>query len=197
MTEKTEECKICSAEGIAIVFKDNRGLAAHLRTKHNEMKLDEYREKYGEKVEEEISETEESTNSSEVVIIDYKLLNNSNLSAMFVDENGTISTFRKVIAIGNIEIENSSVISAMIIGDDGLLTPTFIVPGFARIVERDTNELIQQKTQKKKTKFSFKFLKRKRMKIPAYERKPNENLSQELITQFSKHLQNKKFEEEH
>ena len=200
-----EKCKICEENEIIAEFKDGRGLGIHLRTKHNGMKLEEYREKYGEEnieeiitsepKEELITETPTDT-TSELVITDYKLLNNSNLSAMLINENGTINTFRKIIAIGNVEIENSSVISAMIIGDDGLLTPTFIVPGFTRIVERDTNELAPPKIQKKKSSFFSKLLKRNRMKIPEYKQKPNENLSQELITQFSKHLQNKKIEEE-
>lgn len=200
--KKMEICKICELEGKKTEFKDGRGLGLHLKSKHNGMKLDEYRKKYGtvevpieeviteEPESEEIPKPEESTDTtSGITITDYKLLNNSNLSAMFVDvDNGAINTFRKIIAIGNVEVENSSIISAMIIGDNGLLTPTFIIPGFMRIVERDSNELIHPKISRKKTNFLSKILKRKSKMIPEYKQ-TNENLSQELITQFSKHLQ--------
>ena len=190
-----EKCEICKEQGIIVEFKDGRGLGLHLKAKHDEMKLEEYRTKYKkeEVVEREIDPEEipDEETMPEIIIKDYKLLNKSNLFAMFVDEEGTINTFKKVIAIGevsigDIETNNTSIISAMIIGNDGLLTPTFIVPGFARIVERDTTNIL-----KKKSSFFSKLLKGKSKKIPSHKQKTNENLSQDLITQFSKHLHNK------
>ena len=201
---KMEKCKICESEGIEIEFKDGRGLGLHLKAKHNGMKLDDYREKYGggkveaahEKPETPIEEPETPKTSDEtpqeIIIRDYKLLNKSNLSAMFV-KDGIIDSFRKVVAIGTIEVNNTSVVSAMIIGDDGLLTPTFVVPEFARIVE---GEIRLPSPQKKKPSFFSKYLKKKSKKIPKYKKKPDENMSQELIEQFSKYLHDKKVEEE-
>ena len=212
MTEKTEECKICSAEGIATVFKDGRGLSVHLRSKHSGMKLNEYRKKYGgekmkekfeiekvtkekiptEEAETPIEETPQET-TQEIIITDYKLLNNTNLSAMFTDENGTINTFKKIIAIGNVEIENSSIVSTMIIGNNGLLTPTFIIPEFARIIEGDVK---LPTLRKKKTSFFSKLLKKNKKNKTKYKQKIDENLSQELMTEFSKYIHDKKLEEE-
>ena len=203
-----EKCKICESEGKEVAeFKDGRGLGLHLKAKHAGMKLDDYREKYGggkvkekekEKITEEETPIKEPTppteeTPQEIIIRDYKLLNNSNLSAMFVKDDGTINSFRKVIAIGNVEVGNTSVVSTMIIGDDGLLTPTFVVPEFARIVE---GEIKLPKTPKKKPSFFSKYLKKKSKKIPKYKKRPDENMSQELIEQFSKYLHDKKVEEE-
>lgn len=192
---KMETCKICESEGKEVVeFKDGRGLGLHLRTKHNGMKLDDYREKYGggkvEKVVNGETETPVDETPQEIIIKDYKLLNKSNLSAMFV-KDGTIDSFRKVVAIGTVEVSNTSVVSTMIIGDDGLLTPTFVVPEFARIVE---GEIELPKTPKKKPSF-FSRHKKKSKKIPKRKQKPDENLSEELMEQFSKYLQDKKVEE--
>lgn len=190
-----EKCRICEAEGIEIEFKDGRGLGLHLKAKHNGMKLDDYREKYGggkvEKVVTEETETLVDETPQEIIIKDYKLLNKSNLSAMFVKENGTIDSFRKVVAIGTVEVSNTSVVSTMIIGDDGLLTPTFVVPEFARVIE---GEIELPKTPKKKPSF-FSRHKKKSKKIPKRKQKPDENLSEELMEQFSKYLQDKKIEE--
>ena len=189
-----EICKICELEGIKTEFKDGRGLGLHLRTKHAGMKLDDYREKYGgKKVEKIVTEEETPIDETpqEIIITDYKLLNKSNLSAMFVKDDGAIDNFRKVVAIGTVEVSNTSVVSTMIIGDDGLLTPTFVIPEFARIVE---GEVKLPTTPKKKTSFFSKFGKKSK-KIPKRKQKPNENLSEELMEQFSKYLHDKKVEE--
>ena len=191
-----EKCKICESEGITAEFKDGRGLGLHLKAKHSGMKLDEYREKYGGgKVEEaSIEETEthdDDKAAQEIIIRDYKLLNKSNLSAMFV-KDGVIDSFRKVVAFGTVEVSNTSVVSTMVIGDDGLLTPTFVIPEFARVVE---GEIGLPKTPKKKPSFFSKFGKKKSKKIPKRKQKPDENLSEELMEQFSKYLQDKKVEE--
>ena len=192
-----EKCELCSEKGIETEFKDGRGLGLHLKAKHAGMKLDDYREKYGgKKVEGEAIEEAETSidekSEQEIIIRDYKLLNKSNLSAMFVKENGTIDSFRKVVAIGTVEVSNTSVVSTMIIGDDGLLTPTFVVPEFARVIE---GEIELPKTPKKKPSFFSKFGKKKNKKIPKRKQKPDENLSEELMEQFSKYLHDKKVEE--
>ena len=194
--KKMEKCKICEEKGEIAEFKDGRGLGLHLKAKHNGMKLDEYREKYGGgKVEEEVIEESETSidekSEQEIIITDYKLLNKSNLSAMFV-KDGVIDSFRKVVAIGTVEVSNTSVVSTMIIGDDGLLTPTFVVPEFARVIE---GEIELPKTPKKKPSFFSKFGKKKNKKIPKRKQKSDENLSEELMEQFSKYLQDKKVEE--
>ena len=193
-----EKCKICEEKGEIAEFKDGRGLNFHLKSKHNGMKLDNYREKYGGKKVEEaaIEETEthdDDKSEQEIIIRDYKLLNKSNLSAMFVKgDDGTIDSFRKIVAIGTVEVSNTSVVSTMIIGDDGLLTPTFVVPEFARVIE---GEIKLPATPKKKPSFFSKFGKKKNKKIPKRKQKPDENLSEELMEQFSKYLHDKKVEE--
>ena len=203
-----EACKICELEGVKAEFKDGRGLGIHLRTKHNGIQLEKYRQLFGEvneekirDVEKDIPETDEDEEEQEqenvvAEIKDFILLNeNINLSAMFVTEKGIINSFRPVIAIGKVEGAGNSVISALIIGDDGLLTPPFMVPNFMRIVEngKERNKQIPKKPKGKDWK-KFKGLFKKSKKLPTeYQREWKEGeLSNELTMEFSKFLETKR-----
>lgn len=200
-----EICKICESEkGIEIEFKDGRGLGLHLRSKHGGMKLDDYRKKYGgEKIVEDITketetpikQPEAAENEASVTIKDYKILTNSNLSAMFMNENGVIQKFKKIVAIGTVEFGGNSAVSALIIGEDGILAPPLWVENFGRIIEGEV-KLPDTKVKKKK---KFGWLKKKKKPFKT-EKKLGEReskvLSEELMAKFSQYVEEKEKEKE-
>ena len=205
-----EKCKICELEGVIVEFKDGRGLSLHLRTKHNGMKLDDYRKKYGGEKEKtslneykkkyEIEEVggeqpEAEVESPTVIIKDYKILTNSNLSAMFMNENGVIQKFKKIVAIGTVEFGGNSAVSALIIGEDGILAPPLWVENFGRIIEGEVK--LPDTKEKKKKKFGWLKKKKKPFKT---EKKLGEReskvLSEELMTKFSQYVEEKEREKE-
>jgi len=223
-------------------LKDGRGLSMHLRAKHK-MTLDEYKVKYGDINQEEVSKKDaqpltgvdpdevpmasannekgeslekatdrlretfkypqgkESISKSvqsereqlgeevpaeseplSIIIENYTLLSPElTMSAMFVDGEEVIQAFKRAVAIGTVQINDVSMISVLIISDDGTLIPPSVIPGFYGMVETKF-----ESTPKKQTKKGF-FRKKKKT-----EERPMQNVNPEtLITEFSRFLKTK------
>ena len=171
-----------------------------------------------------------------ISILDYTLLPDSNLTAVFNRDDGT--TLKKVFAIGTVQAGDSVVISALVMGDNGILMPAFIIRGFSNVIE-DNSKLIQagiegnkkvketkeikEKKEKKKEKEEpsiwklsnlFKRKKEKKEKkelllpktmkekIEGKERKEHKehkeqkDLSEEILAEFSKLIEEHKKEKE-
>jgi len=201
------KCKECNE----YVAKDMRGFLAHLRFKHK-MKRQEYEEKHGviviEKeesveVEEPKEVVEEKSMEERKDIIDPKIDSDNEpmipkilsydlvpeerqISAVFYTEDGVIQRFKQIIAIGDVEIGENKVVAALVLDDDGILFPSFVLPNFSRIVEGVQQE--DKKVIKKKKKFGFG---RKKSKTKDDSSDPYFS-SQELIIRFSNYLKEAK-----
>ena len=232
-----EICRRCKENGRENSFKDNRGLAVHLRTKHG-MSLKEYRnmykqakpiEKEKKKVVEEVIPTEEHEEHVEPInkpvvetkeeelekeinvpeattpeinglpkIIDYSLSSPNNFVAIFRFESTGNETYKKIIGIGTVLENDKSTVSALIVGDDGLIIPVFMVPEFVGIVEISSKDfgkavkngwMKQKKTMKQKTKKAA-----HRSGLFTRKRKPVTKpvTNEELVEGFSKILARRK-----
>ena len=145
----------------------------------------------GQIPEEEYTEGEENFDS--VLISDYKILpNDRQISAMFIDETETIVGFKEVIAVGTVDYEGSSVISAMVIGNEGILTPVFMMPGFKRIIE---GVIPKQRPPKKQGLGDLLKSRLKKEPPKKLDKDQSSAMSKELMTEFSKYLQQQNKEE--
>lgn len=122
--------------------------------------------------------------SLSIVIEGYTLLPAElTMSAMFVDGEGVIQAFKRAVAIGTVQINEVSMISVLIVSDDGTLIPPSVIPGFYGMVETKLESAPKKQKQKKKGFF------RRKKKI---EEKPMQNVNAEdLITEFSQYLKTK------
>jgi len=94
-------------------------------------------------------------------ISDYSLLDPGNFVAMFRFENTGNETYKKIIGIGTVIEDEKSTVSSLVIGDDGLIIPVFLIPEFVGIVEINSKDfgkavksgwIKQKKTMKQKVK---------------------------------------------
>ena len=131
-------------------------------------------------------------------ITDYSLLSSDNFVAMFRFENTGNETYKKIIGIGSVIEEKKNTVSALVIGDDGLIIPVFMIPEFVGVVEIKSKVFAkavksgwvkQKKTGKKKVKRVSSrsgLFTRKRKSIP-------QNVTnEELVEGFSKILARRK-----
>jgi len=125
-----------------------------------------------------------------ISILDYTLLPDSNLTAVFNRDDGT--TFKKVFAIGTVQAGNSVVISALVMGDNGILMPAFIIKGFSGVIETNSRpvqavEVKKEKKEKKKGRFK---LFRKKEKQEAKALKPSGTGEQDISEDIIKEMVN-------
>ena len=129
-----------------------------------------------------------------ISILDYTLLPDSNLTAVFSRDDG--ATFKKVFAIGTVQAGDSVVISALVMGDNGILMPAFIIRGFSGVIENNSRPVraVEAKKEKKEEKKGEKkgwfklFGKKKRQEAKAL--KPSEIGEQDISEDIIKEMAN-------
>jgi len=125
-----------------------------------------------------------------ISILDYTLLPDSNLAAVFSRDDGT--TLKKVFAIGTVQAGDSVVISALVMGDNGILMPAFIIRGFSGIIETNSRpvQAVEAKKEKKEEKKGRFKLFRKKEKQEVKTLKPSETGEQDISEDIIKEMAN-------